>query len=124
MPFGSGQSESDTARSGTGREFVIQGHFFENGCFFVISEGSPRLGAITASIGVAGGKINSAKVIPSKFDSMFITNVSEKVAALINGICLVSLYSKTSLKLDDMKAIMEVVMDIMDRNKPNENQAK
>ena len=55
---------------------------------------------------------------------MFITNVSEKVAALINGICLVSLYSKTSLKLDDMKAIMEVVMDIMDRNKPNENQAK
>jgi hypothetical protein len=121
MQGGSSAREGKTARSGTGREFTIQGLFFENGSIFIISEGAPRIGAISASISTPGTtKVNTAKVIPSKYDSMFINNVSEKVASMTNGICLVSLYSKTALQLDDMKAIMEVVMDTIDRNKGDE----
>jgi hypothetical protein len=37
--------------------------------------------------------------------------VAEKVSSMINGISLVSLYSKSQLQLDDMKAIMEEVMN-------------
>jgi hypothetical protein len=37
--------------------------------------------------------------------------VAEKVSSMINGISLVSLHSMSQLQLDDMKAIMEEVMN-------------
>jgi hypothetical protein len=113
-----------SVRSGTGREFTIQSLFFENGCFLIISEGLPRIGAISASISTSGGKVNTAKVIPSKYDSIFITTVSEKVSSMINGICLVSLHNKTQLQLEDMKAIMAAVMDTIDKRKDDEGQSR
>jgi hypothetical protein len=113
-----------SVRSGTGREFTIQSLFFENGCFLIISEGLPRIGAISASISTSGGKVNTAKVIPSRYDSIFITTVSEKVSSMINGICLVSLHNKTQLQLEDMKAIMAAVMDIIDKRKDDEGQSQ
>ena len=48
---------------------------------------------------------------------MFIHTLTEKVSAMINGICLVSLYSKSQLSLEDMKAIMGGVMDIISGEK-------
>lgn len=120
------QSGSDavgtSVRSSTGREFIIQSLFFQNGCFIIISEGQPRIGAISASISSSGGKVNTAKVIPSKYDSIFINTISEKVSSMINGVCLVSLHNKSQLPLDDMKAIMEVIMDIIDKRKGDEEQ--
>ncbi|HJS83170.1 MAG TPA: hypothetical protein VJ742_10095 [Nitrososphaera sp.] len=90
----------------------------------IISEGLPRIGAISASISTSGGKVNTAKVIPSKYDSIFITTISEKVSSMINGICLVSLHNKTQLQLEDMKAIMAAVMDIIDKRKDDEGQSQ
>jgi len=113
-----------SVRSGTGRDFTIQSLFFENGCFLIISEGSPRIGAISASISSSGGKVNTAKVIPSKYDSIFITTISERVSSMINGICLVSLHNKSQLQLEDMKAIMAAVMDIIDKRKDDEGQSQ
>jgi hypothetical protein len=120
-----GSDEGSTkVRSGTGREFSIQSLFFQNGCFLIISEGQPRIGALNASIGTSGGKVNTAKVIPSMHDSVFINTVSEKVSSMINGICVVSLHSKVQLQLEDMKAIMEVVMDIIGNRKDDEEQSR
>ncbi|MGH9955013.1 MAG: hypothetical protein ACRD39_05050, partial [Nitrososphaeraceae archaeon] len=59
----------------------------------------------------ASNKISTAKVIPSKYDSIFINTVAQKVSSMINGISLVSLHSKSQLQLEDMKAIMEEVMN-------------
>lgn len=120
MQDGSDESEF-RVRSVTGREFSIKSLFFQNGCFLIIFEGLPRIGAMSASIGGSGGKVNTAKVIPSKYDSIFINTVSEKVSAMINGICLVSLQSKVQLQLEDMKAIMEVVMDILAKRNDDED---
>jgi hypothetical protein len=110
-----------TVSSGTRRNFFIQSTFFQNGSFFIITEGEQRIGAISISIN-ASGKVNTAKVIPSKYDSIFINTIAEKVSAMINGICLVSLYSKSQLQLDDMKAIMGEVMNIVGSRKHNEDQ--
>ena len=79
---------------------------------------------MTASISTSGGKVNTAKVIPSKYDSIFINTVSEKASSMINGICLVSLHSKIQLQLEDMKAIMEVVMDIIGNKTGDEEQSR
>jgi hypothetical protein len=110
-----------TVSSDTGRNFFIQSTFFQNGSFFIITEGERRIGAISISI-IGSGKVNTAKVIPSKYDSIFINTIAEKVSAMINGICLVSLYSKSQLQLDDMKAIMGEVMNIVGSRKHDEDQ--
>lgn len=107
-----------SVRSGTGRSFNFQTLFFENGCFLAISEGKARLGAISVSIS-SSNKASTARVIPSKDDPMFLSTVSEKVASLINGICIVSIHSQKPLDLEDMKAIMEEVMNTIKSTQDN-----
>src|ERR687890_2378280 len=94
----------------TTRNFLLSTTVFQNGCFSVLTEGQPRIGAVSIAIS-ASNKISTAKVIPSKYDSIFINTMAEKVSSMINGISLVSLHSKSQLQLDDMKAIMEGVMN-------------
>ncbi len=94
----------------TARNFLLSTTFFQNGCFIVITEGQPHIGAVSIAIS-ASNKISTAKVIPSKYDSIFVSTVAEKISSMINGISLVSLHSKRQLQLDDMKAIMEEVMN-------------
>ena len=76
----------------------------------MITEGQPRIGAVSIAIS-ASNKVSTAKVIPSKHDSIFINTMAEKVSSMINGISLVSLHSQSQLELDDMKAIMEGVLN-------------
>lgn len=108
---------SKITSSSTGRDFFLQSLFFQNGCFLIISEGhEERIGALSVAIS-ASNKVNVAKVIPSKFDSMFINTIAERVSSMINGICLVSIYTKVQLHLDDMKAIIGEVMSIIGNRK-------
>lgn len=108
------------ASPSTGRNFFLQSTFFQNGCFVVISEGEQwRIGAVYVAIS-ASNKVNAAKVIPSKYDSIFINTIAEKVSSMINGICLVSLHSKAQLQLEDMKAIMGEVMNTIGSRKHEE----
>jgi len=105
---------------GTGRDFFVQSLFFQNGCFLTISEGELcKIGALSVALS-ASNKVNVAKIIPSKYDSIFINTIAEKVSSMINGICLVSLYSKVQLQLEDMKAIMGELMSIIGNRKSEE----
>ena len=100
------------AKSETRRIFLIKFLSFQNGCFISLAEGSNRIGSISVSIS-SSNKVNTAKVIPSKFDSMFVSTISERVSSMINGICVVSLYSTKQLQLGDMKAIMDEIMNLV-----------
>ena len=101
-----------SVRTPSTRIFLIKFLSFQNGCFIVVAEGSNRIGSLYVSI-TSSNKVNTAKVIPSKYDSMFINTISEKVSSMINGICLVCMYSAKQLHLDDMKAIMEEIMNLV-----------
>ena len=100
------------AKSETRRIFLIKFLSFQNGCFISLAEGSNRIGSISVSIS-SSNKVNTAKVIPSKFDSMFVSTISGRVSSMINGICIVSLYSTKQLQLGDMKAIMDEIMNLV-----------
>jgi hypothetical protein len=102
-----------TVRSASRRIFLIKFLSFQNGCFIALAEGSHKIGSIYVSIS-SSNKVNTAKVIPSKFDSMFVNTISEKVSSMINGICLVSFHSTKQLQLDDMKAIMGEIMKLIE----------
>ena len=101
------------------RTFLIKFLSFQNGCFISVSESLNRIGSISVSIS-ATNKVNTAKVIPSKFNSMFVSTISERVASMINGICLISLHSLTQLEFEDMKAIMGEIMNLVE-DRHNEN---
>lgn len=113
------QVRTGQIRSVSGRSFSLETNFYVNGCFLSISEGDRRLGAITVAIS-SQNNTTSAKVIPSKNDPLFVNTIAEKVASMINGICIVSFYAKTQLKLEDMKAIMGEVMNTVEAEKKND----
>ena len=94
------------------RTFTLKCVSFENGLFIVVAEGANRIGSLTVSIS-SSNKSNTATVIPSKYNSMFINTISEKVSSMVNGICVVSLYNAKQLNLEDMKAIMGEIMNII-----------
>ena len=95
---------------------------FQNGCFISLTENEDRLGSISVSINY-GLDVKTANVIPSKHDSLFITSLSKRVSSMINGISIISISIADPLKLEDVKAIIEEVMNILKsqidkRNKP------
>jgi hypothetical protein len=92
----------------------IKSIFFENGCFIIISENSNRIGSVTMASSLSN-KVTSAIVIPSKFDSFFINSIAQRIALMLNGICLVSLYIKTPLDVKSMKTIMDEILDRISR---------
>lgn len=106
------------------RIFLIKFLPFQNGCFIIVAENSNRIGSMYVSI-ASSNKVSTAKVIPSKFDSVFINTISERISSMINGICLVCVHSVKHLHIDDMKAIMEEIMNLVgkedegDYNKQN-----
>jgi hypothetical protein len=113
MESGTGVSSREEIRSDSGRNFLLEANFYGNGCFLAISEDNEmRIGAISVAIS-AQNNTTAAKVIPSKNDPLFVNTVAEKVASMINGICIMSFYSKAQLRLEDMKAIMGGVMQIV-----------
>jgi hypothetical protein len=86
--------------------------FFENGCFIIISENSNRIGSVTMASSISN-KVTSAIVIPSKFDSMFIKSIAQRISLMLNGICLVSLHIKTPLDVRSMKTIMGEILNMI-----------
>jgi hypothetical protein len=109
-----------TVRSNTSRVFFIRFLPFSNGCFLAITEHSNRIGSVCISISTTN-KINTAKIIPSKYNPMFLSTISERISAMINGICLASLYLTTELCLEDMKAIMDEIMLMVGEGEGGDN---
>ena len=105
------------------KSFYLKCISFENGLFIIVVEGANRIGSLTISIS-SSNKTNTATVIPSKYNSMFINTVSERVSSMINGICLVSLHSVKQLNLNDMKAIMGEIMNIVEGKHYGNNERK
>lgn len=96
-----------------GRSFLILVFRLANGCFISVSEGTlPRIGSLNVSLHSSMG-VNTAKVIPSKYDSVFLNIISERVAGLVNGICIVSLHTTNALDLKAMKSLMESVLNVL-----------
>jgi hypothetical protein len=110
-----------TVRAPSTRIFLIKFLSFQNGCFIIVAEDSNRIGSLSVSIASAN-KVTTAKVIPSKYDSIFINTISERISTMINGICLVCMHSVKNLHLDDMKAIMGEIMNLVGRHDERNNQ--
>jgi hypothetical protein len=102
------------------KDFLLEAHFYSNGCFISISEGERRLGAISVALS-SSSNTSAVKVIPSRYDPLFANTIAEKIATMINGICAVSFHANSQLRLEDMKAIMGEVMHIVGERKDKDD---
>jgi uncharacterized UPF0160 family protein len=95
------------------RKFLLNILKFDNGYFISISENESKLGSISVSLAVAN-KSNTARVIQDKNDQLFIDTLSTRISLMKNGICIISMFTKNKLNLDDMKVINEKILSAIE----------
>lgn len=95
------------------RKFLLNILKFDNGYFISISENESKLGSISVSLSVTN-KSNTARVIQDKNDQLFIDTLSTRISLMKNGICIISMFTKNKLHLDDMKIINEKILSAIE----------
>ena len=98
------------------RMFLLSILKFENGYFISISEDQLRIKSISVSLATSN-HANTAKVIQDKYDQLFIDTLSRRISLMINGICIMSLFTKNKLQFDDMKTINDKILKAIEGNK-------
>ena len=71
------------------RSFLVQILNFENGNFISVTESSEKIGGMIVSIN-SGPVPSTSTIIPPKSESLFLKLVSEKIAYVRQGMCLIS----------------------------------
>jgi hypothetical protein len=95
------------------RVFSLRLVKFFNGCFISISEDYQKIGSLHVSTAHAS-KVTTAKVIPSKVDSIFLTSISERIALMVNGFTIVNFNAKRALNKLDMEDIMTEILKLIE----------
>ncbi len=98
------------------RKFLSYILKFDNGYFISISEEKLRIGSISVSIAITN-QTNTAKVIQDKSDQLFIDTLSRRISLMINGICIISFFTKNRLQFEDMKTINDKILKTIEDNK-------
>lgn len=92
------------------RKFDVKILKYENAFFISISEGPQKIGGMIISI-ATGPAPASSEIIPVRADLMFLKLISQKMAAEIRGICVVSLYSQKELGAGPSKVLIEKITE-------------
>ena len=77
-----------------------------------MSEGPDKLGAMVVSLALGPVPITTT-VIPSKFESLFLKIMAERISTRIKGISIVSSFIQKELKPETAKALMSEIMEII-----------
>jgi hypothetical protein len=100
----------------TKRKFLFNILKFDNGYFISVSEEKLRIGSISVSLATTN-QTNTAKVIHDKNDQLFIDTLSRRISLMINGICIISFFTKNRLQFDDMKTINDKILKTIEDKK-------
>lgn len=93
------------------REFIYLILKAKNGCFISISEGKEhKIGALNISVS-NGISVSTSRIIPSKYNSIFLDLLSQRIASLVNGICILSFNINSSLDDVCMRYILESIIN-------------
>ena len=93
------------------REFIVFILRTKNGCFISISEGKEhKIGALNVSV-FNGVSVSTSRIIPSKYNGIFLDLLSQRIAALVNGICIISFNINSSLDDACMRYILESIIN-------------
>ena len=92
------------------RSFLVQILNFENGNFISVTESSEKIGGMIVSIN-SGPVPSTSTIIPPKSESVFLKLVSEKIAYVRQGMCLITENFEKALDKEITKQLMNAILE-------------
>ena len=92
------------------RLFLVQILNYENGNFVSVTEGSENIGGMIVSIN-SGPMPSTSTIIPPKSESLFLKLVSEKIAYVRQGMCLITGNFEKALDKEITKQLMDIILE-------------
>ena len=92
------------------RLFLVQILNYENGNFVSVTEGSENIGGMIVSIN-SGPVPSTSTIIPPKSEALFLKLVSEKIANVKQGMCLITGNFEKTLEKETTKQLMEIILE-------------
>ena len=92
------------------RLFLVQILNYKNGNFVSVTEGSENIGGMIVSIN-SGPVPSTSTIIPPKSESLFLKLVSEKIAYVRQGMCLITGNFEKALDKEITKQLMDIILE-------------
>ena len=92
------------------RSFLVQILNYENGNFISVTEGSENIGGMIVSIN-SGPVPSTSTIIPPKSESLCLKLVSEKIAYVRQGMCLITGNFEKALDKEITRQLMNVILE-------------
>ena len=92
------------------RSFLVQILNYENGNFISVTEGLENIGGMIVSIN-SGPVPSTSTIIPPKSESLFLKLVSEKIAYVRQGMCLITGNFEKALDKEITKQLMNAILE-------------
>ena len=83
---------------------------FENGNFISVTESSEKIGGMIVSIN-SGPVPSTSTIIPPKSESLFLKLVSEKIAYVRQGMCLITGNFEKALDKEITRQLMNAILE-------------
>ena len=92
------------------RSFLVQILNFDNGNFISVTESSEKIGGMIVSIN-SGPVPSTSTIIPPKSESLFLKLVSEKIAYVKQGMCIITGNFEKALDKEITKQLMDIILE-------------
>ena len=92
------------------RSFLVQILNYENGNFISVTEGLENIGGMIVSIN-SGPVPSTSTIIPPKSEALFLKLISEKIAYVRQGMCLITGNFEKPLEKEATKQLMDIILE-------------
>ncbi len=92
------------------RSFLVQILNYDNGSFISVTENSEKIGGMIVSIN-SGPVPSTSTIIPPKSESLFLKLISEKIAYVRQGMCLITGNFEKPLDKEITKQLMNTILE-------------
>jgi hypothetical protein len=92
------------------RSFLVQILNYDNGNFISVTENSEKIGGMIVSIN-SGPVPSTSTIIPPKSESLFLKLISEKIAYVRQGMCLITGNFEKPLDKEITKQLMNTILE-------------
>ena len=92
------------------RSFLVQILNYDNGNFISVTENLEKIGGMIVSIN-SGPVPATSTIIPPKSEALFLKLISEKIAYVRQGMCLITGNFEKPLEKEATKQLMDIILE-------------
>ena len=92
------------------RSFLVQILNYDNGNFISVTENLDKIGGMIVSIN-SGPVPSTSTIIPPKSEALFLKLISEKIAYVRQGMCLITGNFEKPLEKEATKQLMNIILE-------------